>query len=587
MIFRLQYGKSIFGRLIFTFLVIIIPIYILGIYIYNWGLHTVKDEISSSTITQVSFYLENLGKEIERIRILQYDCLNDEDLNRIAVRWEVMDNYDRTECIRQLQQRLITIKNSSNYILNVSAHIRTIGRTISSNDVSKPFDSKKFQGMHIPSDLRGAQIISYEDELYLSTFHHNQAQGNNPMFLIEIELNQQAFKQALEQFNTYNGSGSLLVTLIDNGIIMNESDAVNIDSLRNTVDNIGNEDGDGVELLKINQKNYYVVYSKSEYLNMALLKYIPEEYIFKPLKNFYVWVWVYSVAALAIIIIFSVSLYKFIHKPLLKLVNAFGKVESGNLQISIKHHFDDEFGYLYKSFNDMVKNLNMLITQVYNQRILMQRAELKHLQAQINPHFLYNSFFMLNTMATVGDENLIPFTKHLGEYFRFVTRSSSDYVPLKDEINHAKAYTSIQMMRFPKRLQVRFADCPEQYMAMNVPRLILQPIIENAFEHGIEKKKSNGIITVDFMAEDKALNIIVDDNGSDMTDECLDRIQKQLKYDGNELETTGIINIHRRMMLVYGEGSGLSVQRSELGGLKVILKIRIQGDKEFVQAVDC
>jgi two-component system sensor histidine kinase YesM len=130
-------------------------------------------------------------------------------------------------------------------------------------------------------------------------------------------------------------------------------------------------------------------------------------------------------------LIYSFSAYKFIHKPLLELVRAFHKVESGDLQVSINHDSDNEFGYLYKRFNDMVKNLNMLIDQVYNQKILMQRAELKQLQSQINPHFLYNSLFMINTMARIGDDNLITFTKYLGEYFRFVTRNSSDNKPLQ------------------------------------------------------------------------------------------------------------------------------------------------------------
>ncbi|MGB8453897.1 MAG: histidine kinase [Anaerocolumna sp.] len=94
----------------------------------------------------------------------------------------------------------------------------------------------------------------------------------------------------------------------------------------------------------------------------------------------------------------------------------------------------------------MVRNLKRLIDPVYNQKILMQRAELKQLQSQINPHFLYNSLFAMNTMARIGDENLILFTKYLGEYFRFITRNTLDYILPIDEINHAKVYTDIQLL---------------------------------------------------------------------------------------------------------------------------------------------
>ena len=130
---KLQLNNSIFSRLVITFLVIIIPIYMLGIYIYYWGLRTVKNEISKSTTAQVSFYMQGLEKEIERIKILQYDCLNDEDLNKLAVRWQVMDTYQRVDCMRRLQQKLAMIKNSSIYINDVSVHILPINKTISSN----------------------------------------------------------------------------------------------------------------------------------------------------------------------------------------------------------------------------------------------------------------------------------------------------------------------------------------------------------------------------------------------------------------------------------------------------------------------
>lgn len=578
-------GNSIFSRLVLTFLIIMIPIYILGIYIYGWGLNTVKREISKSATAQVSFYLEGLGKEVERIKTLQYDCLNDEYLNKLAIRWEIMDQYNRIESMRQLQQRLVTIKNSSIYIKNVSVHILPILRTISSNNLVDAIKMDKYDGIRVPYGAKGAQIVNFNGGLYLSTLQQSNLPNNKPLYLIEIELNQDAFKQALAQFNTYKNSGSFLINLQNNSIISGKSDT-NVILLPREISTYLNT-ADGMEFAKTGGKGYYIVFARSEYLNMALLRYIPEEIILKPVRNFYVWVWVFSTAAVFIILIYSFSTYKFMHKPLLELVKSFRKVESGDLNVSIGHDSNDEFGYLYKRFNDMVRNLNLLIDQVYNQKILMQRAELKQLQSQINPHFLYNSFFMINMMASIGDENLVPFTKQLGEYFRFVTRNSSDYIPLEDEINHAKVYTGIQQMRFSKRLEVRFAECPEKYGKLNVPRLILQPVIENAFEHGIEKKKSSGIVAVNFQEHDTELDIIVEDNGSDMTYARLAELQQALECSGKEPEITGIINIHQRIRLVYGEESGLRFFKSELGGLKVVIKIKIPGGGSFVQVADC
>lgn len=308
--------------------------------------------------------------------------------------------------------------------------------------------------------------------------------------------------------------------------------------------------------------------------------------ILQPLKNFYVWVWLFSCVAIGIIIAYAFSAYKYMHKPLLELVRSFHRVEMGDFQVSINHDSNDEFGYLYKRFNDMMKNLNMLIEQVYKQKILAQRAELKNLQTQINPHFLYNSFFVLNTMAHIGDENLIPFTRQLGEYFRFITRNSSDFIPLIEEINHAKVYLDIQATRFAKRFQARFMDCPDKFHTILVPRLILQPILENAFKYGIEQKKTNGIISVGFEDNGNKLDIVIEDNGCNMADFDLQTLQMSIAHTGEESEMTGILNIHRRLQLAFGEQSGLDVMRSRLGGLKVVISIKLCGGVPNEQVAD-
>lgn len=554
-------------------MLVMIPIYMLGIYIYNWGLETVKDEIFKSTKAQVSFYLDRLQEEVERIKILQYDCLNDEDLQKLAIRYSIMDNYEVVNSILRLHQRLVTIKNSSSYVQNVSAHIPPIQKTISANIITNPVEMEKFERVRVPYDALGAQIVHFQDRLYLTTLQEARFFSKNPLYSVEIELNKQAFEEALGQFNTYPGSGSFLISLSNGSVLNNQAEGHTL-SPENFLTDYHKASNSDFGYCAINGTKYYYIYVKSDYLNMTLLRYIPQELVLTPIKDFYIWVWIFSIAALVIIVGFSLSAYRLIHMPLLKLVRAFQKVEKGNLQVAIDSDSNNEFGYLYNRFNAMVKNLDMLIDQAYRQKILMQRAELKHLQSQINPHFLYNSFFMINMMARIGDDNLVPFTKHLGEYFRFITRNDSDNISLLEEVNHARNYTDIQLMRFSRRLEVRFADCPEEFSRMNVPRLIVQPVIENAFEHAVERKKNNGIIVVDFVACEDRLNIIVEDNGGDITNEKLQDLQKRLEDDGDDVNITGLINIHRRIRLVYGDQCGLKVERSSLGGLKVVMILK-------------
>lgn len=579
---KLKIKNSIFGRLVLLFFIIMIPIYAIGIYIHSWGIQTIKQEISKSTIAQASFYLQSLEKEIERIRLLQYDCLNDENLNRLALRWDVLDKFTRSESIRQLQQRLLTIKNSSIYIKDVSAHILTLKKTISANDVLNEIDMDKFNNVRVAIGVSGAQLIQYRNGLYLSTLLMSNLSFNNSLYMIEIELDLAQLQSALAQFNTYDDSGSFLLHTQNDEMITIPSSKETAQSISNILAKAAPTGISEIKMVKSGGKGLFVVYTKSDYLDMELVRYIPEQYILQPLNSFYIWVWIYSLVAVVILVVYSFSAYKYMHKPMKELVESFYRVETGDMSVSIDHDSKNEFSYLYKRFNEMVKNLNMLIDQVYKQRILMQRAELKQLQSQINPHFLYNSFFMINTMARIGDDNLIVFTKQLGEYFRFLTRNTSDFVLLADEINHAKTYMSIQMMRFSKRLRVSFPECPPEFANTQVPRLILQPILENAFEHGIEDKKELGIIEVRFSPGEHELDIVIEDNGSDISEDRLGELQRSVEQLGEDMEITGIINIHRRIRLVFGERSGLLFSKSNLGGLCVRMKLDFAGGKDHV-----
>ncbi len=570
--------SSILRRLILMFLATVLPVFTLGIYIHNRGLETIQSEISSSTSAQAAFFMDALDKEIERIRILQYDCLNDEYLNKLAIRHPIMTDYEIVDSMVQLRLRLITILSSSPYVSEVRAHIPPIGRTISAKAGVDDLMKERFMQLYVPNSMIGAQILNDERKLYLSTLHEWQSSS---LYAIEIDLNVDAFREALNQFETYpNSSSFLLWTASDDIITFRSADlalteeTVLRDMTRKGIDR------------KTENEEYFVVTAKSDYLGMSLRRYIPKTTVMAPLRTFYRWVWTFSFVTGLMILTYLIFVYRDIHRPLSDLVRTFRSVETGNFNVAVSARGRGEFAYLCRRFNMMVSRLGTLIDQNYRQRILTHRAEMKQLQAQINPHFLYNSLFLINTMARVGDEHLIPFTQSLGEYFRFITRSGMDEIPLSEELRHTRNYAEIQSMRFPKRLKLMLGECPEQYLDLRVPRLILQPVLENAFEHAVEKKLSDSIVRMTFSPLPHGLAIVVEDNGNDMTDEKLDRLRRCLQDEQAVGETTGLINIHRRLRLEFDSESGLDVSRSELGGLRVTLALSRKEENAYVPPVD-
>ncbi|UJF31408.1 sensor histidine kinase [Paenibacillus hexagrammi] len=126
-------------------------------------------------------------------------------------------------------------------------------------------------------------------------------------------------------------------------------------------------------------------------------------------------------------------------------------------------------------------------------------------------------------------ERIELFTKQLGEYFQFVTRNASDEIPLVDEIHHAWVYSEIQQLRFSRRIQVQFEELPKAVEHVKVPRLIVQPILENAFEHSLERMSSGGVVAVRFDLTDTEIRVVVEDNGNGLTDELLHDIAESLK----------------------------------------------------------
>ncbi len=559
--------SSIFVKLIATFLAAILVIASLGIYMYNWSLKTVKDEIFKSTTAQVTFYLEGLEAEIDRIKILQYDVLNDEDLNKLAIRYSIMDEYETMESMRKLHHRLVSIHNSNAYISNVSAHIYPIQKTISSKKSVNVLDTDKFETLRIPEGMKGAQLLMYNGSLHLTTFLTGNM-GLSPLYMIEIELNTSVFREALKQFDTYPDSRSILLD-ITNGLTIHSDE----DQLFDEVVNSFTRDESVIKIGEVmSYGDAFIIAEKSEYLNMVLFRFIPKDVVLVPTKEFYVWLWVFTGAVLVLVVFIYAYTYKLIQRPMKELVKSFRSVEKGNFNVKMEVNQNNEFDYLNKGFNSMVQNVSNLIDQVYKHKILEQKAELKHLQSQISPHFLYNSFFLINTMAKVKDENLIPFTKLLGEYFQFITKNDADSIPLYEEIEHARTYTDIQLMRYPSKLSVDFESCPVQFKEMKVPRLIVQPIIENAFKYAVEHSKGPATILVYFQLIEHKLTIVVEDNGKQLTDEKLQDLQKQF-IQVHSSESSGLNNIHRRVQLIYGEDYGLQVERSGLGGLKVKLQI--------------
>ena len=551
----------------------------LGFYLYNWSYNNASDDISRATVTQLNYYLEDLDREVEWMELQQFDLVEDGELSKLAVTWDMFSNVERRESLNYVLHRLTSFKNSSAYIKDINVHIYSISKTVSATNSVVDLDEQIYTQL-IANYSKNRNRLYYSGEaLHLITVKYGGGKGELPNYVVQIELDGAKLQQSLQQLSVYPDSGSFLISEPSEFTLMSNDEVTTV--ANSYLDEV--ESGKGMmSTLEVAGERYHMDKAYSNKLKLILVTYLPEKTVKRPLSFFYQWAWLFAIASFIAIVVFSYSTYLYIHKPLLLLVQSFRRMEDGELDHPIVHDKKDEFGYLYTRFNYMLTKLTSLIDQDYKQTMMMQKSELKQLQSQINPHFLYNSFFILNSLAKIGDvERIEQFTIMLGEYFRFITRNGEDLVLLEEEVKHSRMYTDIQELRFSRRIRVRFDDLPEDMEALRVPRLIVQPIIENAYEHSLEKKSEEGLLSITFDKQQDAFRIIVEDNGEQLTDEQLMMMQYRLQHNNEENEMTGIINIHRRLILTYGEGSGLIVERSELNGLKVTICIQLNNELQL------
>jgi len=214
---------------------------------------------------------------------------------------------------------------------------------------------------------------------------------------------------------------------------------------------------------------------------------------------------------------------------------------------------------------------NRLIKLFHNEKLASEKAQLGQLSLQIAPHFLYNSFYQIYRLGKLGDMDAVSdISLKLSQYFQYITRSREDSITLALEVKHAKDYAAIQNIRYAGQVKCRFDPVPEPYGETIMPKLFLQPIIENAYIHALDNTEGIMLIHVGIAFRNGDLCISVEDNGTTLDDGTLARLQERLTApDATKDELTSLLNISQRIALMYGEQACMGISRGDMGGLRV------------------
>lgn len=567
---RLFLNKSLLLRIVVMFIAVLVPAYsCIGVFS-----HKITDIIRHNALDaaqkQLAHELASFHGQLQQISMLQEEYINDIDLYSIALTNQFFSKEEERRIISRLQNRLAHMGHANPMAQETYVYIYSLGSVVSSTTIQRailPFQiSKLLSDYHnrLPKPL----IWGYRGQVYLLNMTPQINVNSRPSFLTYTLLSRKAIDAFLQGMDfpqectvaVYDQHGQLI-------------------GKRGNIDPSFLSDQEIRSTGSFLKKDLLVVseHASSPALSMVIL--YPERVV---LQEFYQlrYLTVFSIGLVSILaLVFAFSLYHMVYKPLTVLHKAFREVETGTQDVHITYRASDEFCEIYDHFNKMVDRLHVLIRRVYQQEIESKRSELKQLQSQINPHFLYNCFFIIYRLSKMEDmDTLSDFSRHMGEYFQYVTRSKSDVVALSAEVKHAQDYVHIQDIRFSNRIDIDFEPLPKEFDDLQVPRFILQPILENCYEHGFSNTPRGGTIEVRYRVEEGHLQIIVSNSGASMSQQRCDELLQIMANEKSDSECTGIINVSRRLKLMYQADALLHIRPGDdQQGVVVTLRIPLEG----------
>ena len=256
-------------------------------------------------------------------------------------------------------------------------------------------------------------------------------------------------------------------------------------------------------------------------------------------------------------------------KPLKKLEKYMVQVNPDNMDQCMEILTDDEIGHLSMKFNQMMDRIRNLKEQVIEEQEDKRKYELQALQAQINPHFLYNTLDSIIWMAETNDSNIVAMTEALAKLFRISLNKGNEEISLERELEHVKNYLIIQSMRYADKFTYEISAEPGVERCRTI-KLILQPIVENCIYHGIKKKRGTGKITIRAYRREQNLIIEVSDDGCGMPEEiCRKILSDEIESENISGSGIGVKNVNERIQLRFGKKYGLSYSSEEGVGTTV------------------
>lgn len=372
------------------------------------------------------------------------------------------------------------------------------------------------------------------------------------------------------------GKTGFLMVINDNGEMIYAPQSSRIGSI--DMELLGREPS-GMLTHSVNGQELQLIYQKSDFTNWTTVGVFDRRDSAQEIRdiNLYLVFFVFVVCMLGIAASYYLS--HSISRPILQLSSFMRKVEEGNMSIRIPEEREDEVGLLGRSFNKMLTQIARLLSQVWEEQRLKREAELRSLQAHIQPHFLYNTLDTIQWLARKdGAQEAAEVVEALSKLFRIGLSKGQEVIPLAEEFEHIRSYLKIQKTRYKEKLNYSI-EVDDSCANLFVQKLILQPVVENAIYHGIKERRGPGMIAIRALVREGMLELVIEDDGVGMTEARLAALRETLeavtagaaeeRQPKGAPASYGLRNVQERIRLSFGKPYGIEIDSKEKSGTVV------------------
>ncbi|MGN7941578.1 cache domain-containing sensor histidine kinase [Virgibacillus sp. 6R] len=527
---------------------------------------------SSQVLIMSSNQIED---ELKNIEELSFNILKDNTLQTNLMKSkEEITNYEQYQIESEIWEKLTSYIGNEKYIQSIYLFDQYGREYRAGRDNSEKIDKYKSKLFKKSIAGDGSNVwVSFEDSSNLIYSTRQIKAYKNLSFellaTLVIEVNLDEIVKELPR--EWDGQeGGIIISNSERPFYL-ENSILNYEQLIFPIKN-----SQGYLIKKEKGRTFFITYSKSPYADWTYWNIIPFGAMFAKVTAMKYIVIIIFLLLYSGAIFLAIKFSKHITNPIEKLVSSMKSVQKGDFNIpeSIKsneYNFHNEVAILHNNFYMMIDRINELIKENYEKQLLIKDTEFKALQSQINPHFLYNTLESINWLAKINNQQKISnMVESLGYLLRNAISIKEDVITVREELEIVKHYVTIQKFRFEDRLNFEI-EINEQEMDCIVPKLVVQPLVENSINYALETMIECCQIKVIVKKVKNDLHIIVEDNGIGMDKDHLENVMKgEYKSKGNGI---GLKNIESRIKFVFGQEYGLTVESKLNVGTKVILVI--------------